>query len=66
MTRRNDLDFERDLPLDSEDRAALGVAREVRVDPAEMEWEWISLTAQFPNLRQSRDTAAGREEFRLR
>lgn len=66
MTRRTELDLEQDLSLDLEDRAALGAARETRVDPAQMEWEWISLAAQFPNLRQSRETAAGREEFRLR
>ena len=59
------LDLERDLILDSEDRAALERSRQIRINPAVMQWEWFSLALQFPNLRQSRETAAGREEFRL-
>ena len=65
MTHWNELDLERDLPLDTEDRAALQLARETRVNPAEMQWQWISLALQFPRLCQSRETAVGREEFRL-
>jgi hypothetical protein len=61
----DELDLERDLPLDAEDRAALDRARDFRVDPSELRWEWISLALQFPGLRQSRATAEGREEFRL-
>ncbi len=65
MTRRNELDLERDCPLDAEDRASLERARRIRFDPTQAEWQWISLALQFPGLRQSRTTAAGREEFRL-
>ncbi len=65
MTRSKELDLERDLPLTTEDRAALGSARQARADPTKMRWEWISLALQFPALRQSRATAAGREEFHL-
>jgi len=65
MTRREELDLERDLFLDAEDRAALERARRIRFDPTEVKWQWISLALQFPGVRQSRTTAAGREEFRL-
>lgn len=65
MTRWNELDLEHDLPLDTADLEALRLAREVRVDPTEIKWQWVSLALQFPGLRQSRKTAAGRIEFRL-
>lgn len=65
MSHRTELDLERDLALDSKDSAALESARETRVNPADMQWRWVSLALQFPNLRQSRETAVGREEFRL-
>ena len=65
MSQGNDLDLERDLPLDAADRSALRLTRQTRVDPAEMQWQWISLALQFPRLCQSRETAVGREEFRL-
>lgn len=64
MSRRQVLDLERDLPLDTEDLAALERARQIRFDPTEVEWQWISLALQF-RVRQSRTTADGREEFRL-
>ena len=65
MSRPRELDLERDLPLDAEDRAALERARQIRLDPTGVEWRWISLALQFPGLRQSRATAAGRKEFHL-
>lgn len=64
MSRRKELDLERDIPLDTEDLAALDRARRTRFDPSELEWQWISLASQF-RIRQSRKTADGREEFRL-
>jgi len=60
-----DLDFERDFAIDDEARAALDHAREVRVDPAKLKWEWVSLARQFPNLQQDRSTSEGWEEFYL-
>ncbi len=65
MTLRNELDLERDLLLDSEDRAPLQLAWEACVNPAEMQWQWISFALQFPGFCPSRETAVGREEFRL-
>ncbi len=62
MSRRRVLDLERDLPLDTEDRAALQRARETRIDPARIEWRSFSLALQLPNLRQSRETAHRRRE----
>ena len=57
--------LDRDLQTTAADVAALRRAASTRIDPRTLRWEWISLTQQFPTLRQNTATCEGWEEFRL-
>lgn len=58
-------DFEKDMPLTDEDVRVMNENRKRRIDPAELEWEWISLAWQFPEIDQDRPTSEGWLEFEL-
>jgi hypothetical protein len=59
------LPLELDLPTSAEDIAALRRARRRTIDPATIDWKWLSLSTQFPHLERRRRTHRGFADFEL-